>query len=365
MLLDLRRPEVWVSNPRGSLLRMASKKTTGGAANPANPANPAKSHPDPRSQSASGSGAPRGGGAVAAVMSRLPVAEVPADFDARQTAQDFAWEAMEARAEGDEELMLALCATASVLHRGCVDAQSMLIDHFVGQPDKRVLLFTKAVEMGVEDLVEQFGAKFLADHMGDMWLELEARPTLRAMSELSFSYEAVGTPDAYDRAIAVAEEMLRWDGEDHIGARGLLIGWYLGRGRHDDARALLTRYEDDGLLPMMWGRVLLAFITEGEQAAAKLLPETVARNLHALGYLSGATKIPKGELGAFNVGGKTEAIDAADSLALAMRANPAFREWLRAAGGGGAGGGAGVVAGAGPVAGVISPAKKPRGRSGK
>jgi hypothetical protein len=345
---------------------MASKKTTGGAANSANPAmpvKPAKSHPAPRSKSAPGSGASRGGSAVAAVMSRLPVAEVPADFDARQTAQDFAWEAMEARAKGDEELMLALCATASVLHRGCVDAQSMLIDHFVDQPDKRVLLFTKAVEIGVEDLVEQFGAKFLAEHMGDMWHELEARPTLRAMSELSFAYEAVGTPDAYDRAIAVAAEMLRWDGEDHIGARGLLIGWYLGRGRHNDARALLTRYEDDGLLSMMWGRVLLAFITEGEEAAARLLPEAAAGNLHALGYLSGATKIPKGELGAINVGGKTEAIDAAESLELAMRANPAFRKWLRVAGGGGAGGGADV--GAGPVAGVIAPAKKPRGRSGK
>jgi hypothetical protein len=35
-------------------------------------------------------------------MSRLPVAEVPTDFDPRQTAQDFAWEAMEARAKGDE-----------------------------------------------------------------------------------------------------------------------------------------------------------------------------------------------------------------------------------------------------------------------
>ena len=158
---------------------MASKKTTVGAANRANPA---ESHPGPRSKSASGSGASRGGGAVAAVMSRLPSAELEAGFDARQTAQDFAWEAMEARARGDEELMLALCATASVLHRGCVDAQLMLIDHFVGQPDKRVLLFTKAVEIGVEDLVEQFGAKFLAEHMGDMWHELEARPTLRAMT---------------------------------------------------------------------------------------------------------------------------------------------------------------------------------------
>jgi hypothetical protein len=113
---------------------MASKETIGGAANRANPA---KSRSDLRSKSAPGSGALRGGGgAVAAVLARLPAAEVPADFDARQTAQDFAWEAMEARAKGDEELMLALCATASVLHRGCVDAQSMLIDHFVGQPDK-------------------------------------------------------------------------------------------------------------------------------------------------------------------------------------------------------------------------------------
>ncbi len=63
---------------RGSLLRMASKKTTVGAANRANPA---ESHPDPRSKSAPGSGASRGGGAVAAVMSRLPSAEFEAGFD--------------------------------------------------------------------------------------------------------------------------------------------------------------------------------------------------------------------------------------------------------------------------------------------
>lgn len=309
---------------------MATKKAAGV------PAGHAKSMPKLKAGAkADSSAAPaaRGpAGAVAAVMSRLPVAELDADFDPRQTAQDFAWEAMEARAKGDEELMLALCATASVLHRGCVDAQLMLIDHFVGQSDKRVLLFTKAVEIGVEDLVEQFGAKFLAEHMGDMWLELEARPTLRAMSELSFAYEAVGTPESYDRAIAVAEEMLRWDGEDHIGARCLLIGWYLGRGRHDDARVLLARFEDDGLLSMMWGRVLLAFITEGEAAAAKLLPEVVAQNPHALGYMSGAVKIPKEDFSAIQVGGKTEAIDAAESLESALRANPAFRKWLRAEG---------------------------------
>jgi hypothetical protein len=344
---------------------MASKKTTSGAPNTASPANPAKPHPDPRSNSASGSGAPRGGGAVAAVMSRLPSAELEAGFDARRVAQEFAWEAMEARAGGQEALMLALCGMASVMHRGCVDAQAMLIDHFVDLPEKRAYLFTKAVEIGVEDLVEQFGAKFLAEHMGHMWHELEARPIVRAMSALATAHGAVGTPESHDRAIAVAEEMLRWDGEDRLGIRGPLVGWYLGRGRHDDARALLARFEDDGLLPIMWGRVLLAFITEREEAAMKLLSAAVARNPHAVGYLSGVKKLPTGEFSAIEVGGKTEAIDTADSLEPAMRANPAFRKWLRAAGGGGAGSGAGVVDGAGAVAGVIAPAKKPRGRSGK
>ncbi|MCX5650071.1 MAG: hypothetical protein NTU45_01570 [Planctomycetota bacterium] len=337
---------------------MASKKTTAGVANPANTA---KSKSNPRVKPAPLSGAPRGGGAVAAVMSRLPSAELEAGFDPRRVAQEFAWEAMEARAGGEAELMLALCATASVLHRGCVDAQAMLIDHFVDQPGKRVLLFTKAVEIGVEDLVEQFGAKFLGEHMGHMWHELEARPTVRAMSALAMAHGAVGTPESHDRAIAVAEEMLRWDGEDRLGIRGPLIGWYLGRGRHDDARALLARFEDDGLLSMMWGRVLLAFITEGEEVAASLLPEVAVCNSHAIGYLSGVKKIPKGDFSLIELGGKNEAIETADSLEAAMRANPAFRKWLRAAGGGGAGGGAG----AGAVAGVISPAKKPRGRSGK
>lgn len=270
-------------------------------------------------------------GAVAAVMSRLPVAELEADFDARRLAQEFAWEAMEARSAGHEEEMLALCAMASIVHRGCVDAQAMLIDHFVDPPEKRAYLFTKIVEIGVEDLVEQFGAKFLAEHMGHMWHELEARPVVRAMSALSTAHGEVGTPQSHDRAIAVAEEMLRWDGEDRLGIRGSLIGWYLGRGRHDDARALFARFEDDGLLPIMWGRVLLAFATEGEAAAAKLLPEVVAQNPHALGYMSGAVKIPKEDFSAIQVGGKTEAIDAAESLESALRANPAFRKWLRTA----------------------------------
>jgi hypothetical protein len=57
---------------------MASKKTIGGAANPASAP---KLRLDLRSKSASGSGAPRGGGAVAAVMSRLPSAELEAGFD--------------------------------------------------------------------------------------------------------------------------------------------------------------------------------------------------------------------------------------------------------------------------------------------
>jgi hypothetical protein len=83
---------------------------------------------------------------------------------------------------------------------------------------------------------------------------------------------------------------------------------------------------------MVWGRVLLAFATEGEVAAAKLLPEAVAQNPHALRYMSGAAKIPKEDFSVIRVGGKTEAIDAAESLEAALRANPAFRKWLRAAG---------------------------------
>jgi hypothetical protein len=42
-------------------------------------------------------------------------------------------------------------------------------------------------------------------------------------------------------------------------------------------------------------------------------------------------KIPKEDFNAIRVGGKTEAIDAAESLESALRANPAFRKWLRTA----------------------------------
>ena len=243
----------------------------------------------------------------------------------RDAAQQLAYRAMEAFGAGRLEDACQLCLDAVGLWEACLDAHLMLM-HIVEMPNRdRIGLLRPLIDLGMSDL----GKRFVVENMGSLWLHIEARPVMRAFLLLATSLSESRAKAALDEAIHTAETMLTLDEEDHLGVRGPLAAWHIARKRWDDLRELLEQFAECGMLELAWARVILAFATEGEEAATRTLPETLLANQFALDYLSDRRR-HRGPLPPLiEWRGESEAIFAAHHLRPALRAIPEFKTWLR------------------------------------
>lgn len=88
------------------------------------------------------------------------------------------------------------------------------------------------------------------------------------------------------------------------------------------------RYPDDWPAAA-WARVLLAFATEGEDAATLRLVAARERNPHVEAYLTGAKRRPRTRPELNAPGDEYEALVCADILWEAWKAHPKARKWLK------------------------------------
>lgn len=245
--------------------------------------------------------------------------------DRRYAAQELAYRAMDAFGAGTFEEAYQLCLEAIGLWPACLDAHLMLFQ-MVEVPNRdRIEMLRELVGLGMTDL----GEKFVVEHMGMLWMQIEARPVLRAFLLLATSLSESRAKGALDEAIHTAETMLTLDEEDHLGVRGPVAAWYIARKRWQELRELLELFEGSHTLELTWAAVALAFATEGEAAAARALPEALLANPFALDYLTGRRR-RRGPLPPIiEWRGDTEAILAAHHLRPALRAMPEFKTWLQ------------------------------------
>jgi len=247
----------------------------------------------------------------------------------RNQAQEIMWDAMEAASYDDVAKAKTLCKRALDIYPDCVDALTMLAELECELDQEYVEKLREAVEAGRRDL----GPECFKDDRGHFWGLIETRPFMRVMAQLGHALLDWGTRDQVDEAIGVFEEMLELNPNDNQGVRDLLAASYLARKRHDDASALFDRYPDDWLAAPAWAKVLLAFATKGEDAAAARLAEARARNPHVEAYLTGRKRRPREGASAYSPGDESEAVFCADTLWEAWKAHPKAKKWLKEAGG--------------------------------
>lgn len=262
-------------------------------------------------------------------MPRGRIPKISPKVAARREAQKLAWDAMEARDAGRLDVMIELCGRAIEIHEVCIDAHLMLLEVRPLPQDARIAILMELVARGARDL----GRQFLSEHEGAMWDELEGRPLMRAMATLFGELVATGRTEGYDEAIALGEDMLRADTDDHLGMREVLGPVYLARRQWDDARRLLARFDGCSLLPLEWTRLMLVFATEGADAASMLLPGITARNGVVAVRMRGSLRRRRYRAASYLAGSEEEAEMAIDCLRPALRAMPSFRKWLRSAAG--------------------------------
>jgi len=215
--------------------------------------------------------------------------------------------------------------TALEIYPDCVDAMNLLADLECDLLKDYVEAKRRAVEAGRRDL----GPEVFEQEKGYFWGMIETRPFMRAMAGLADALFQWGQPEHVDEAIEIYEEMLDLNPNDNQGVRDPLVGCYLQRKRYADAENLLDRYEEDDMATFAWARVLLAYVTEGPDAAAQPLEHARDDNIHVELYLTGKKRRPKHRPGAYSPGDESEAIFCADNLWEAWKKHPKAKRWLK------------------------------------
>jgi tetratricopeptide (TPR) repeat protein len=241
-----------------------------------------------------------------------------AEADARDQAQQLAFDAMEARTEA-EACKLAKRALAK--DPDCVDALVVLAGIESDSPRKMIEGLQNAVAAGERSL----GAKFIRENKGHFWGLIETRPYMRALEQLASLMRAEGFK--LD-AIKHYEKILALNPNDNQGVRDPLIGLYLAAGDLEAAGKLLKEYEEDASANFAWARVLERFLSADQAGAVAALKIARKGNRFVELYLSGQKGILKEMPEVYSPGSDEEAVLVLDHMSLAWAEHKEALLWL-------------------------------------
>jgi tetratricopeptide (TPR) repeat protein len=241
--------------------------------------------------------------------------------DPKWRAQQLAYDALET---DDPIEALRLVTEAQELDPDCTDAQRLMVSLHPMDDDSRLRLMREVVDKAEQNL----GEMFFAENMGHFWGVVETRPYMRAKLHLA---ELLCQQGRFDESITIYERILELNTRDNLGARSPLLGLYLAQNQPARAAALLDQYpgEEKLLASPAWGRVLERWLAGAQAQAQAALSRARKVNPHAEPYVSGRKEIPAEGPSYFRPGDETDAQVCAIELALAWRAHPEFRKWLR------------------------------------
>jgi tetratricopeptide (TPR) repeat protein len=241
-----------------------------------------------------------------------------AEADARDEAQELAFDAMEAETEAQAR---KLAKRALAKDPDCVDALVVMAGIESESPRKMIEALQKAVAAGEQSL----GAKFFKENTGHFWGLIETRPYMRALEQLAALLRAEGLN--LD-AIKHYEKILELNPNDNQGVRDPLLGLYLATDNLEGARKLLKDYEEDSMANFAWGRVLERFLSGDETGATVALKKARKGNRFVELYLSGQKGLPKQMPEMYSPGSDEEAVILLDNMSFAWGEHKEAAFWL-------------------------------------
>jgi hypothetical protein len=156
------------------------------------------------------------------------------------------------------------------------------------------------------------------------------RPALRALAR---DIDLCLSRDEHDRATQTIELVLRLNPTDNHGFRAILITEQLRKGDEAGAAALLEQYPEDGMLDMMCGAALVAFLRKDMPAATRALAAMMERNAYVAEYLWRTNARPPRRSSHFGLryGSREEAWDYREHARDVWEATPGALDWLKRA----------------------------------
>jgi len=241
-----------------------------------------------------------------------------AEADAKDEAQQIAFDAMEAESEAQAR---KLAKRALKLDPDCVDALLVMIDLDARTPREMIEGLQKAVAAGERSL----GAKFIDENEGYFWLLLETRPYMRALENLAEAFRGHGINQD---AIKIYEKMLKLNPNDNQGVRDPLLGLYLETGDLNGAAILFSQYKEDASANFAWARVLERLLAQDCKGASAALTKARKANRHMELYLTAQKPLSIEPPEMYSPGSEEEAILCLSYLSGAWAEHKEATLWL-------------------------------------
>lgn len=256
---------------------------------------------------------------LASLQGPSPADELSDDAaDARNQAQELAFDAMEAETEADAR---KLAKRALRLDPDCVDALVVMTDLDAHTTRAMIAGLQNAVTAGERSL----GARFIRENTGHFWMLIETRPYMRAMEQLAGLLFAEWL--SLD-AIRIYERMLELNPNDNQGVRDPLLGAYLCANDLEGAARLLKKYKNDAGANFAWGKVLHRFLS-GDSAGATVALETARQANHFVElYITAQKPIPQESPEMYSLGSEEEATLCMDGVGRAWALHKEAVFWL-------------------------------------
>ena len=243
-------------------------------------------------------------------------------LDSTYAAQEHAYGAMEAMADGDWERAQQEATRAIEIDPNCIDALHILSQLGSESEEELIDNLRLAVERGERSL----GKKFFRENSGYFWGLLETRPYMRARAELAGLLNEMGN---IDEAIAHYEGMLQLNPNDNQGLRYSLLGCYLEQGHVGGAQRIFAEYPEEESAMFAWAKVLADVLAGEELDAIESLSRARKANKHVEAYLTGRKKLPAEGPGYYSPGEPSEAIVCVNEIGTAWNTHPEAVNWLK------------------------------------
>jgi len=208
----------------------------------------------------------------------------------------------EAEDELDIDRKVALAKKILQSNDDIVEAHHILADFAAHNEKERIAYLEQAVAAGERHL----GETFISENAGYFWGIWETRPYMQALLELAEGY--AGLKKDSD-AIKIYQQMLVLNPNDNQGVRHVLISLYLEARLLNEVDKLLKEYEEDRSAFLLFSRVLLAYIRNGDTPQTReLRKQAVSYNKYVPKLLAGRIKMPRQQPEYYGPGDKDEAI---------------------------------------------------------
>jgi len=239
--------------------------------------------------------------------------------DPRELSQELAYQAYESE---EPEPALELAEKSLALDPENCDA--LTVRAFMTCEDPGALI--QALEHAATCGERRLGEAFFAEHTGDFWPMVQARPYLRSIKQLAEVLWSVGR--RMD-AVELYEDLMDLDPGDHMGNGVLLVGDYLAMGEIQRAWDLLEDLQDEGTVAS-WAWVLLLVLTGDEEAARDGLHQAMESNPYVAPWFvnMGDPDLEPDPAAVVMPGSEDEALVCADILGEGWMRSPEAQWWL-------------------------------------